>query len=163
MQQYHCIIPLDQEGRSCLYVRSSTPLASQCSQSRCNTDRPAGSASLSFHSPTGLRGYLPRRNTEWNHAKHRRRAAMGAGCEISMHRKVIQQVKQVLLKWNNCTAREASRSMINALLHFRVTYRTGGQNLQGERRSAEQREPPSSCPTHSFALCLSSSGLPLRI
>lgn len=42
-----------------------------------------------------------------------------------------------------------------------ATYHTDGQNLQGERKSAEQREPPSNCLTHSPSLCLSSSGSPL--
>lgn len=47
-------IPPGQEESNCLYSRSSTPPASQCSQSKCNTGRPAGSASLSFHSLTGI-------------------------------------------------------------------------------------------------------------
>lgn len=48
------MLPPDQEEKNCLCSRSSTPPAFQCSQSRCSTSRPAGSASPSFHSLTGI-------------------------------------------------------------------------------------------------------------
>lgn len=51
-------IPPGRGEKSCLYVMSSTPLASQCSQSRCNTGKLADNTSLSFHSPIGLPGHL---------------------------------------------------------------------------------------------------------
>lgn len=151
------LIPLDREGWSFLSARPSTLQASQCSRSRCNTDRPADSASLSSHAPTGLPGYLPSRIH--NETESKARIIPGGGLRIDT--KVIQQVKQVQ-KWYSSPGRKASRSMIDMLQHLSETYRTDGQTLQGERMSAEQQEPPSSCPTRSFALCPSSSGSPLR-
>ena len=151
-------IPLDQEGWSFLSARPSTLRASQCSPSRCNTDRPADSASLTSRAPTGLPGYLPKRIH--NETEGKAKIIPGGG-GLRIDRKVIRQVKQVL-RWYSSPGRKASCSMINMLLHLSETYRTGGRTLQGERMSAEQQEPPSSCPTRSFALCPSSSGSPLR-
>lgn len=45
----------------------------------------------------------------------------------------------------------------------KTTHHTSRRNLLGERKWAEQREPPSSCPNHSFGQCLSNSGSPLKI
>lgn len=72
------LIPLDREGWSFLSARPSTLQASQCSRSRCNTDRPADSASLSSHAPTGLPGYLPSRIH--NETESKARIIPGGGC-----------------------------------------------------------------------------------
>lgn len=87
-------IPLDREGWSFLSARPSTLQASQCSRSRCNTDRPADSASLSSHAPTGLPGYL---RTRIHNETERKARIIPGGC-LHIDRKVIQQVKQVQ-KW----------------------------------------------------------------
>lgn len=143
-------VPLDQEGRSSLYVRPSTPRASRCSRSRCNTDKPAGSASPSSRAPTDLPECLPRR------IKKERWQKLGqAGWE--QREMLFSKKSKYRLKRGSLPGSEASRNTTGA------TYHTGGQNPQGGRKSAEQRGPPSNCLTHSFARCPSSSASPPTI
>lgn len=141
-------IPLGQGERSCLYVTSSTPLASQCSQSRCNTGKLAGSTSPSFHSPTGLPGYLQMKMTKKKWPK--------AGCGWDYPQR----------HWNKTRGTIKERQVPTRIIcwnMWKTTHRIGRRNLLGERKWAEQQEPPSNCPNHSFGQCLSNSGSPLKI
>lgn len=141
-------IPPGQEESNCLYSRSSTPPASQCSQSKCNTGRPAGSASLSFHSLTGIPRCLGRTITMKQFQTWTTSFGMQTGCEGREPEEPVRLQQRGRVQLDLCAT---------------ATHRTDEQNPQGGRTSAELQELPSSCPTRSFPQCLASSGSPPRI